>query len=97
MSDRFSSLWRRARGIYEAGGYEVTARHWWSLNERRSARLAAKVLAHEAPKIDAEVRKRTRDAMLYGFSVIGPDGEAVYPPDITADPTSRNQPPMEDT
>jgi hypothetical protein len=37
-------------GRYEGGGMIVTAKRWWSPKDRRAARLAAAVLAHEAPK-----------------------------------------------
>jgi hypothetical protein len=54
------------RGRYEGGGMVVTVKHWWSPRERRSARLAAKVLAHEEPRIRAEVQRRITHLMLYG-------------------------------
>lgn len=83
---QLSRLWRRIRGVYAAGGYDVTVKHWWSRRERRSARLAAKVIEHEAPAIDAEVRRWITNRMLYGYDVIGPAGELLDPRDITADP-----------
>jgi hypothetical protein len=66
-------LWRRVRGIYSAGGYEVTTKHWWSPRDRKAARLAAKIVEYEAPKIDAEVQRRITNLMIYGRSEIDKD------------------------
>jgi len=54
------------RGRYEGGGYIVTAKHWWSPRARKSARLAALLMEHEAPRIDAAVRERIKNYLLYG-------------------------------
>jgi hypothetical protein len=58
------------RARYEGGGYTVTAKHWWSPKERKSARLAARLMEHQAPEIktrmDAELRERMRRFYLYG-------------------------------
>jgi hypothetical protein len=60
------------RGRYGAGDYVVTAKHWWSPRERRSARLAAKVLAYESSKIRGEVRDRMMRGILYGENYVKP-------------------------
>lgn len=38
------------RGRYEGGGMIVTARRWWSPWDRKSAKLAARVLEYERSK-----------------------------------------------
>lgn len=65
-----SRVWRHIRGIYGAGRYEVVAKHWWSRQDRKTARLAARLLEHQAPAIDAEVRRRITDSMLYGWPLV---------------------------
>ncbi len=60
------------RGEYEGGGMVVTAKHWWSPKERKSARLAAKVLEDKAPEFQAKMQERWRRAVLYGESYSKP-------------------------
>lgn len=49
-----------------SGRHAVVARRWWHPTDRRVARLAAKVLDQMEPLLEAEVRARSRNLLLYG-------------------------------
>lgn len=54
------------RGRYEAGGWTVTCKHWWSPKSRKSARMAALICEREGEKIRAKVVAHLNHALIYG-------------------------------
>lgn len=60
-------LWRRIRGTYGTT-VSVTAKHWWSRKERKTARFAAALMDMHAREIHRAVMR----GLLYGDGFVRP-------------------------
>lgn len=63
LRDRWNQL---VRPVYPAGSYDVVCKRWWSPKDRKAARLAAKLVAHESPNLDAQAREAAINLAIYG-------------------------------
>lgn len=70
-----SGAWAKGRGGVKSrcyavatasGKIEVVARRWWHPADRRATRLAARMLSHLEPQIEADTARLVAQEVMYG-------------------------------
>ena len=83
-------LTNRARGRYEGRYASVTAKRWWSREDRRRARLAQRIVEYRfaEPEYQEAVAEAVTEAIVFGDGLVtherlfNPAPNVSYPPYI---------------
>jgi hypothetical protein len=67
--------WLRGQYRTEHGHYVVTAKRWWSPKERKSARIAARLISLQEEKVALMTRRAALNLALYGTLTTPPAGK----------------------